>query len=240
MNAFLLLLPALALANYDLIFENHCGTAISIGAQNIPGWPNGGYKLNAGASVTLNTPTNWPTGGTVWGCYPNNTKCNTVAPEPPVSVIEMDASSNSVWYDISYVSGYNIPIGLKPSNSCPALTCPSFNVAAMPSEIVWNENGKNVGVWSVCKAAWDASRSAWFKTNWGNNYNDWAQLVCCSGPYNTKAACDPTSKWPKASNGANYVDAIDSQCHDAYSYPYDDQKALKQCVAPQYHFQFCP
>jgi len=240
-NLFCLLIsPVIVLANYNLIFENHCSTGISVGAQNIPGWQNGGYKLNPGQTFTLSTPNAWPTGGTVWGCYPNNTKCNAVAPEPPVSVIEMDASSNSVWYDISYVSGYNIPIGLKPSNSCPALTCPSFNVGAMPPEIVWDENGKNVGVWSVCKAAWDASRSSWFKTAWGANYGNWSQLVCCSGPYATKDACDPTSKWPKASNGANYVDAIDSQCHDAYSYPYDDQKALKQCVAPEYHFQFCP
>jgi hypothetical protein len=236
----LLLAPLTVLSNVDIILENHCSSGINVGAQNVPGWPGGGYKLNAGQTVTLNTPQQWPTGGTVWGCFPNNTKCNTNAPEPPVSVIEIMVSTTDVWYDISYVSGYNIPIGLKPSNSCPPLACPSFNVNAMPSEIVWNENGKNVGVWSVCKAAWDASRSEWFRNAWGSNYNDWSQLVCCSGPYATKDACDPTSKWPKASDGTNYVNDIDSQCHDAYSYPYDDQKALKQCSAPQYHFQFCP
>jgi len=217
---------AVVVSQPTLIFENPCTTSIAVGGQNIPNWKAGGYTMAAGSTFTINTPVAWATGGTVWGCYPNNTKCNTQAPEPPVSVIELDASSNSVWYDVSYVSGANIPIGLKPSNSCPALTCPKLNPNGMPPEIVWDENGQLVGIWSVCKAAWDASRSSWFKTAWGANYSDWSQLVCCSGPYATKEACDPTSKWPKASNGMNYVDALDSQCDDAYSYPYDDQKSF--------------
>jgi len=231
-------LLSLVLCDYQLVFKNNCGATISIGAQNIPGFSP--QKLAHGATYTLDTPTNWATGGTVWGCYPNNTKCNTNAPEPPVSVIELMCSSSAVWYDISYVSGYNVPVGIIPSNGCTNLTCGAFNLNGVPSELIWDENSQLVGVWSVCKACWDSNRSSWFKQAWGSNYNDWSQLVCCSGPYATKDACDPTSKWPLASNGRNYVDVMDSECHDAYSYPYDDQKALIECIAPTYQLLFCP
>jgi len=175
----------------------------------------------------------------VWGCYPGNSKCNTQAPEPPISVIELDASGGSVWYDISYVSGYNLPIGLVPNDNCPPLTCPTFNYAGVPNELLWSENGQNVGVFSVCKAAYDSVASAWFQNAWGANYNNWAQLVCCAGPYATKATCDG-NQWPLASNGNNYIQVLDSRCTNAYSYPYDDQKALQQCTASSYQFEFCP
>jgi len=221
----------------SIVFVNKCTKAVAMGAQNVPGFS--ARTLNPGQSWTLPVPTTWSTGGTVWGCYTDNSKCNTNAPEPPISVIELHALSGQVWYDTSYVSGYNIPIGLFPNNNCPALSCPTFDYTGVPDELIWKENGKNVGVFSVCKAAYDSVRSAWFKSRWGANYDKFGQLVCCAGPYDTKATCDGTP-WPKASNGADYVKILDSKCASAYAYPYDDQKALQHCTAPQYSFQFCP
>jgi len=227
-----------SLTSFKIQFINKCSATVAVGAQNVPGFK--ALKLSPGGSSTLTVPASWSTGGTVWGCYTNSSKCNTQAPEPPVAVIELDASNGQAWYDVSYVSGYNVPIGLVPNNGCPKVTCPTFNYNGIPSELLWKENGHNVGVFSVCKAAYDSVASAWFKSHWGGNYNKYAQLVCCSGPYATKATCDGTA-WPTASNGANYKTVLDAQCADAYSYPYDDQKALKQCsIASSYQFIFCP
>ena len=242
------------------VFKNMRQDDIWVGAQNIP---NSGWFIPAGDSTTISVDGD-AASIAIWagvGCDSNGNNClsgGKNAPEPPVSVIEFTLHSTGSqvdFFDLSFVSGWNAGIGVEPFG--PGVNCDSWGCASpidtttVPPELIKrNDQGKIVGVFSICKALSDVDQVSAF-THLQNIQTD-KELVCCdcgcgagcncdnpnskfccspfasSLPQNHGGICDETT-WPKASTGVDYPSVFKNYCSAAYSWPFDDLTSTLRC-----------
>nr|CAH7737379.1 unnamed protein product [Callosobruchus chinensis] len=209
----------------DFVIQNNAGGLVWVGIQGNPGHPHlegGGFPLNKGQSRTVRAPGNWQ--GRIWPrtwCDPktkhcltgdcgNKLQCNGAGGVPPASLAEITLKG---WqgldnYDISLVDGFNIPIAMWPVGgqsdgtkySCKRASCDNNLNFSCPGPLRVNSAHGVIACKSACLA---------FNTD----------EYCCRGAFNSAQKC-------KASGYANY---FKSHCPMAYSYAYNDDKALMTC-----------
>lgn len=171
----------------DLYYRSLQGVYTGNAANGKPGGiaANGGFQLNAGASVSFTVPDTW-TSARLWGrtgcdfskqdvvsCSTGSClggmNCNQPG-IPPVTLAEFTLAENVDHYDVSNVDGSNLPMSIT-GPGCATGSCPADLNPGCPGELqVKDGSGKIVGCYSSCKKL-------------GGETN------CCSGAHNTPQSC---------------------------------------------------
>jgi len=149
-------------------------------------------------------------------------------------------NGNQVWYDISLVDGYSLPVEINPStqtDSCVVTNC-ALSLDSCPSnensglgDLHVYENGQAVSCLSPCKR-WN------YPPPYGlgnSEQQDPGLHYCCPTPpiYPTECRQGPVVS-------TQYVNLIHSTCPSAYSYAYDDEGGLHTCpVSTSFAVTFC-
>jgi hypothetical protein len=212
--------------------KNNCGYTIYPGIYPAT-YSNGGWTMTAGSSVNFTLANGW--NGRIWGrvgcnsaspavcntgsCGGTGLQCAGTTGVAGTSLAEfnLDASGTD-WYDVSYVDGFDNPIGVVVSNSsCVSPnTCTTGPLTSCPSGELADSNDDCL---SPC-------------TEYGSNQ------YCCAGAYNTSATCI-VSNWPQPEQ--SYVTNIHNSCPNEYAYAYDDNVGLHTCATgANYTVTFCP
>ncbi|GLT39259.1 hypothetical protein SLA2020_134600 [Shorea laevis] len=187
-----------------------------------------GFELTKGSSRSFQAPTGWS--GRFWGrtgcnfdeaghgscatgdCGSGEMECNGAGATPPATLAEFTLGSGTQdFYDVSLVDGYNLPMFVEVSGGSGA--CASTGCAADLNRRCPAELRADGGY--ACKSACEAFGSPEY---------------CCSGEYNTPAACKPSM----------YSQMFKSACPKSYSYAYDDATSTFTCTGADYTITFCP
>jgi hypothetical protein len=223
--------PALAFAA-NVTVKNNCSYTVYPGIYPAS-YDNGGWEMTAGSSVSFTLANGW--NGRIWGrigcnsaspavCYTGSCggtglQCAGTTGTAGTSLAEfnLDASGTD-YYDVSYVDGFDNPIGVEVSNSsCVSPnTCTSAPVSDCPSGELQDSGYDCL---SPC-------------TEYGT-----AQY-CCTGAYGSSSTCI-TGNWPQPEQ--SYVTNIHNYCPKEYAYAYDDANGLHTCATgANYTITFCP
>lgn len=192
---------------------------------------NGGWQMNPGTQVSFTLDSGFI--GRIWG----RTGCNSASPAvcatgqcggiglqcagttgvAGTSLAEFNLNANGTdWYDVSYVDGFDTPIGITVSNS----TCASPNICSSAPVNACSGDLKNGG---DCLSPCTVFNSDQF---------------CCRGAFGTSATC-VVANWPAADQ--SYVNNIHNSCPGEYAYAYDDANGLHTCpTGANYTVTFCP
>lgn len=215
----------LTIADKKITVQNNCGNVVTVGVLTngvSSGSAEQSFDLTSGASNSFTKSDTW--GGRVWGRYQCSgsagkdvTNCGVPGATNPATLAEFffKGSNGRDYYDISLVDGYNIQMSITPTDggSASGYTCgaPSCSMGSCPSDMAVTDSTGNV---MSCMSSCSKTGSA---------------QDCCSGSYNSPESCSPSS------------DALQvkSQCPDAYSFAYDDQKSTFECEATSYTVSFC-
>jgi hypothetical protein len=230
--AVLALLPCQDAFAATVTVKNSCSYTIYPGIYPAT-YDNGGWTMTAGSSVSFTLANGW--NGRIWGrkgcnsaspavcttgsCGGTGLQCAGTTGVAGTSLAEfnLDASGTD-WYDVSYVDGFDNPIGVVVSNSsCVSPnTCTTGPLTSCNSSLVADGGADCL---SPC-------------TETGN------PQFCCAGAYNTSATC-VVANWPTADQ--SYVNNIHADCPNEYSYAYDDNIGLHTCATgANYTITFCP
>ncbi|KAK3419841.1 hypothetical protein EUGRSUZ_G00607 [Eucalyptus grandis] len=212
--------------NRKFTIQNNCKETVWPGITNGESFNRSGFELKPGQSAVYSPSATWS--GRIWGrtgCNfdkNGNGACQTGAcgnslsclgpGSSPVSIAEFTLGDPD-YYDVSLVSGFNLPIVIKPVNAkvnCSTAGCDGDLRSNCPSELTVKSNGKVIACDSACDK---------FNTD----------EYCCRGAFGTADSCQPS----------NYSKAFKSFCPDAYSYAKDDPTSLKTCSSPEYIVSFC-
>jgi len=212
--------------------KNNCGYTIYPGIYPAS-YDNGGWTMAAGSSVNFTLANGW--NGRIWGrkgcnsaspavcttgsCGGTGLECAGTTGVAGTSLAEfnLDASGTD-WYDVSYVDGFDNPIGIVVSNS----SCVSPNTCT-------------TGPLTSCNSSLLADGGADCLSPCTETGN--AQF-CCAGAYDTSATCI-VANWPAADQ--SYVTNIHNDCPNEYAYAYDDNVGLHTCATgANYTITFCP
>ena len=209
---------------------NNCGYTVYPGIYPQV-YANGGWQLNPGQSVSFSVPNNW--NGRIWGrigcdgsspalcstgqCGGTGLQCAGTTGQAGTSLAEFNLNANGTdYYDVSYVDGFDNPIGIVTSN--PSRTSPN-PCNSTPINNCTNDLRRGSEGLSPCTV-----------------YN--TDQYCCRGAYGTAATC-VVSNWP--GNEQSFVNNIHNNCPGQYSYAYDDNVGLKTCgTGSNYTVTFCP
>ena len=212
--------------------KNNCSYTIYPGIYPAT-YSNGGWTMTAGSSVNFTLANGW--NGRIWGrigcngaspavcqtgsCGGSGLQCAGTTGVAGTSLAEfnLDASGTD-WYDVSYVDGFDNPIGVVVSNSsCVSPnTCTSAPLTSCPSGELADSGHDCL---SPC-------------TEYGTNQ------YCCAGAYNTSATC-VVANWSQPEQ--SYVTNIHNSCPNEYAYAYDDNIGLHTCATgANYTVTFCP
>ncbi|XP_024032785.1 thaumatin-like protein 1 [Morus notabilis] len=235
-NCFLLVLlivsrGVISVSGATFTFKNKCDFTVWPGILASAGSPkldSTGFELAKGSSRVFQAPTGWS--GRFWGrtgcnfdgsgrgscatgdCAPGGLECNGAGATPPATLAEFTLGSGSQdFYDVSLVDGYNLPMvveGIGGSGACASTGCVVDLNRGCPTELRADGGG-------ACKSACGA-----FGTD----------EYCCSGAYNTPAACKPSM----------YSQLFKSACPKSYSYAFDDATSTFTCSGADYTITFCP
>jgi hypothetical protein len=230
--AVLALLPSQNGFAATVTVKNSCSYTIYPGIYPQT-YSNGGWTMAAGSSVSFTLASGW--NGRIWGrkgcnsaspavcttgsCGGTGLQCAGTTGVAGTSLAEFNLNAAGTdWYDVSYVDGFDNPIGVVVSNS----SCVSPNTCT---------TGPLTGCTSADLADGGADcLSPCTKT--GN------PQFCCAGAYNTSATCI-VANWPAADQ--TYVSQIHADCPNEYSYAYDDNIGLHTCpTGANYTITFCP
>ncbi|XP_057499986.1 thaumatin-like protein 1 [Actinidia eriantha] len=212
-------------------FVNRCDYTVWPGILANAGSPSldsTGFELPKDTSRTFLAPTGWS--GRFWGrtgcnfdgsdsgscatgdCGLGQAECNGLGAAPPVTLAEFTLGAGGQdFYDVSLVDGYNLPMIVEASGGsgmCASTGCVTDLNRQCPAEL-------RVGEGEACKSACEAFGSPEY---------------CCSGAYNSPAACRPTA----------YSEMFKSACPRSYSYAYDDPTSTFTCMGADYTVTFCP
>ncbi|XP_058747338.1 thaumatin-like protein 1b [Vicia villosa] len=217
-------------------FTNKCRYTVwpgTLTGDQKPQLSTTGFVLGPQATNSVDLPSPWS--GRFWartGCSNNNGKfscatadcasgqvgCNGAGAIPPATLVEITVASNGGqdFYDVSNVDGFNVPVSVTPQGGrgdCKTSSCPANINTVCPAELqVKGSDGSVVTCKSACLQ---------FNTD----------EYCCRGSHNTPATCPPSK----------YATIFKNQCHDAYSYAYDDKTGTFTCFGgPSYAITFCP
>ncbi|MGA2889944.1 MAG: thaumatin family protein [Terracidiphilus sp.] len=210
--------------------KNNCSYTVYPGMYPAT-YSNGGWEMTPGSSVSFTLNPGW--NGRIWGrigcnssspalcstgqCGGTGLQCAGTTGVAGTSLAEfnLDASGTD-WYDVSYVDGFDNPIGVTVSNSTcysPA-TCTSGPISSCPAGEL---NGQDCA--SPC-TEYDTDQ------------------YCCRGAYGTSATC-VVGNWPQPEQ--SYVTNIHNSCPGEYAYAYDDNNGLHTCATgANYTVTFCP
>ncbi|MGD0941275.1 MAG: thaumatin family protein [Terracidiphilus sp.] len=212
--------------------KNNCSYTIYPGIYPAT-YDNGGWTMTAGSSVSFTLANGW--NGRIWGrkgcnsaspavcttgsCGGTGLECAGTTGVAGTSLAEfnLDASGTD-WYDVSYVDGFDNPIGVVVSNSsCVSPnTCTTGPLTSCNSSLLADGGADCL---SPCTATGDAQ-------------------FCCAGAYDTSATCI-VADWPAADQ--SYVTNIHNDCPNEYAYAYDDNVGLHTCATgANYTVTFCP
>jgi hypothetical protein len=192
---------------------------------------NGGWQMAPGSQVSFTLPNGW--NGRIWG----RTGCNGASPAvcesgqcggiglqcagttgvagTSLAEFNLDASGTD-WYDVSYVDGFDNPIGVTVSNS----TCSSPNTC---SAAPLNACSADLRSGDECRSPCTVYNSDQF---------------CCRGAFGTSATCI-VANWP--ADQQSFVTNIHTSCPGEYAYAYDDANGLHTCpTGANYTVTFCP
>lgn len=222
--------PSALAATFTVV--NNCSYTVYPGIYPAT-YANGGWAMNPGTSVSFNLPSGW--NGRIWGrigcngaspaqcstgsCGGTGLQCAGTTGVAGTSLAEFNLNANGTdWYNVSYVDGFDNPIGVRISNgSCYSPgTCTSEPKQYCSPDLV---NGQNC--LSPC-------------TRYGTDQ------YCCRGAYGTPDTCR-VSNWPASAQ--SYVNNIHNYCPGQYSYAYDEVpgNALHTCpTGANYTVTFCP
>lgn len=231
-----LLLGALAMlmcgsvmaANFTVI--NNCSYTVYPGI--FPAiFDNGGWQMAPGTQVNFTAASGFI--GRIWG----RTGCNSANPAvcatgqcggiglqcagttgmAGTSLAEFNINANGTdFYDVSYVDGFDNPIGITVSNS----TCASPKVCSSAPVTACNGDLKN--------GAECLSPCTVFNTD----------QFCCRGAFGSVASC-VVANWPAADQ--SFVNNIHNSCPGQYAYAFDDANGLHTCpTGANYTVTFCP
>jgi hypothetical protein len=212
--------------------KNNCGYTIYPGIYPQT-YSNGGWTLTPGSSVSFTLAAGW--NGRVWGrigcngaspaqcttgsCGGTGLQCagTTGAGGTSLAEFNLDAGGTD-YYDVSYVDGFDNPIGIVNSNT----TCVSPNTCTnQPLTSCYGPDLADGGAdcFSPCTATG-------------------APQYCCAGAFGTPATCNEAG-WP--AQYQSYVSSIHSSCPNEYAYAYDDPIGLHLCpTGSNYTITFCP
>ncbi|KAJ8764429.1 hypothetical protein K2173_006169 [Erythroxylum novogranatense] len=209
-------------------FINRCDFTVWPGILGNPKLESTGFELAKGTSRSYQAPTGWS--GRFWGrtgcnfddsghgacatgdCGSDQVECNGTGATPPATLAEFTLGSGSQdFYDVSLVDGYNLAMIVEASGGsgdCSTTGCLTDLNRKCPAELKVKD-GK------ACRSACEA---------FGN------PEYCCSGVYNSPAACKPSM----------YSEVFKSSCPKSYSYAYDDATSTFTCTSADYTITFCP
>ena len=216
--------------SHTITFVNNTSQQIWVGATgttlNYGNW-NGELDAHKSASITVKTPSGSAWSGRFWGrtgCNSSGAQCDTgdcgTAPlcgglsgALPASLAEFAFNQHAglIFYDVSLVDGYNLPMliqsseGASPDN-CGSKACIDINTVCPSALQKVNASGQVVACNSACNA---------FGTS----------QYCCTGAY-VSGVCNPNT-WPADVNSAKLFK--DAYPH-AYSYAYDDATSTYTCA----------
>ena len=233
---FLLLLAAMAALTCgtavaaEFTVVNNCSYTIYPGIYPAD-YANGGWQMNPGTQVSFTLNSGFI--GRIWGrigcnsaspavcatgqCGGTGLQCNGTTGLAGTSLAEFNLNANGTdWYDVSYVDGFDNPIGISVSNaSCNSPnTCSSAPVNSCSSAL---QDGPD------CLSPCTVFNSDQF---------------CCRGAFGTEATC-VVANWPAAEQ--SFVADIHNSCPGEYAYAYDDANGLHTCpTGSNYTVTFCP
>ncbi|KAL1143767.1 hypothetical protein V6Z11_A11G182500, partial [Gossypium hirsutum] len=186
-----------------------------------------GFILQPGESTSISVPPSWSgriSGRTHRGndssgnfscltgdCGTSILECSGRDATPPVTLAEFTLGpvGTLVYYDVSLVDGYNLPLMISPHNetggNCNSTGCAADLNGDCPSELKVVNGSETVACKSACTA-------------FG------APQYCCE----TTDTCKPTS----------YSRFFKSRCPTAYSYTQDDANSTFSCFAADYVITF--
>ncbi|KAG5876489.1 hypothetical protein JTB14_023521 [Gonioctena quinquepunctata] len=201
------------------------------GDSEKPSLKNGGFLLESGATISINSSDDWA--GRFWArsyCFDNHCltgdcgngiECKGEAGAPPATLVEITLRG---WrgldhYGVSLVDGFNIAASIEPvipqtdGYSCERSACLRHLNYECPKELVLNSTIEVVGCKSACLAI-DTDQ------------------YCCRGKYNSPQSCR-SSDWP-----VDYVQFFKSRCPNTYTHAFDDHNNSFTCKANKYYIQF--
>lgn len=202
-----------------VIVQNNCPASLKVGNSIDSAWYGDVIDVAAGSSHTYTFPAGWT--GRIWGrisCA--GADCNQSGMGSPASLAEFGFKSDgSVFYDVSFVDGFNLPMSVAPAEkiSLPngdSRLCATTACSALPSCPAGFEIKDNQGNVAGCMSACTK-----FKTD----------EYCCTGAYNSPDACKSN----------DYAAAVKAACPDVYTYAYDDSTSAFMCTSQTYTVTFC-
>jgi Thaumatin family/Ricin-type beta-trefoil lectin domain len=214
----------------DFTVVNKCSYTVYPGIYPAT-YANGGWQMSPGTQVSFTLNSGWI--GRIWGrtgcnganpavcstgqCGGEGLQCAGTTGVAGTSLAEFNLNANGTdWYDVSYVDGFDNPIGISISNpSCSSPnTCSSTPVNACSGDL--RSGGDCLSPCTV------------FNTD----------QFCCRGAYGTQATC-VVANWPAAEQ--SFVTNIHNSCPGEYAYAYDDANGLHTCATgSNYTVTFCP
>lgn len=211
---------------HSITFVNKMNETIWVGqtgptATNSDGW-DGVLAPGASHSVTVSTPASESWSGRFWGRQCPNGVCDDKSGSSnaePASLAEFDfnAYQGDVFYDVSLVDGFNLPIQIVPSDGSPApdncgsQACTDLTQSC-PAPLQHKDANGNVDIcMSACAVATDAGAPT-------------LDQYCCLGAFGA-GVCNPNT-WPANMDSAKLFK--DAYPHD-YSYAYDDSTSTYTC-----------
>jgi len=209
---------------------NNCSYTVYPGIYP-PVYQNGGWSMAPGSTVSF-APGN-KFNGRIWGriacngsspaqcatgsCGGTGLQCAGTTGQAGTSLAEFNLNASGTdWYDVSYVDGFDNPIGVQVSNG----SCVSPNTCSG-------------AVFSSCPAGLKSGDYCLSPCTVSNT-----DQLCCRGAFGTNATC-VVSQWPAADS--QYVTNIHNFCPNEYAYAYDDAIGLHTCpTGSNYTISFCP
>ncbi|MFS8006832.1 putative Thaumatin family [Helianthus anomalus] len=162
-------------SSVSFTFKNKCDATVWVGVLSNNGMtplkPTG-FSLQKGESRVLHAPSSY-WGGKFWGrtncsqdsvgkfkcatgdCGSGKIECAGASATPPATLIEftIEGDVGSVFFDVSLVDGFNLPVLVSSSSNCTSAGCTADLNGRCPSELkVMNSEGEVVACKSACLA----------------------------------------------------------------------------------------
>jgi hypothetical protein len=199
---------------------NQCSSTLKVGSSRDTEYFGDIVDVPAGSEYTYTFPINWS--GRIWGrmtCSGDN--CFKSGMGSPASLAEFHfLDSGKVYYDISFVDGFNLPMVVAPVKKLTGGTgsnenyCKTSSCTSLPSCPAGFETYDDKGAVSGCMSAC-------------TKYN--TDEYCCTGAYGSADTCTTNS----------FASAVSAACPDVYSYAFDDVDSAFLCTYNAYTVTFC-
>ncbi|CAO0792018.1 unnamed protein product [Mucor circinelloides] len=198
---------------------NKCSSTLKVGNSIDVDYFGDIVDVPAGSTHTYTLPVNWS--GRIWGrinCGGEN--CFKSGMGSPASLAEFHfLDSGSVYYDISLVDGFNLPMTVAPVmkgglTSADSRHCATSACSTLPSCPSGFETYDAQGKVSGCKSACTK-----FNTD----------EYCCTGDFYNPNVCSTNA----------YASEVKAVCPDVYTYAFDDATSVFICTSNEYTVTFC-